>query len=368
MLQNEKKFNIYEIIKMNKIKNIISSVIFGLNDICAKHKEKHQYYCYDCDIDICPTCLNSEHNNNHLHFNINEKKSEKISQLLSSRQNIDKYLQILEKFLPSIINDKINELTKQEREQVAFFEELMISLKRRYNEFITELTKLKDITINDQLKDLYDKKNQIRNYVYNEINHIDSLTSRNEIVLFTIKDISKSINEYKNTNNLVNCAISSFQVKLSTYKMHFELENFKKVFEENKDNDDFKLVSPIYKVNFLSWRLVIFPKRKNDDNKETFQIFVEVLENNDLDNFSIEYKFEMENKDKNDNHISSFIQLLEKNKYIGDSNFYQTTKIFNDGFINENGSIIINCYVKPFGIEDFQKELNYYFLSHYNKL
>ena len=49
-----------------------------------------------------------------------------------------------------------------------------------------------------------------------------------------------------------------------------------------------------------------------------------------------------------------------KGKFFGSEKLYLLKDLEKDGFINEKGSIIISCYIKPSSFEELNKEVEYY--------
>lgn len=332
-----------EMIKMPFIDDISKVLIDIEKDKCAKHMKKEEYYCQDCGEKICSECvIVDKHDSSHRITAITEGNYEQIELISMRREQIREYINYVKERLPGKIEEKINVLEKEKERKVKFLESIIKKLKKRYDSIIN---KLKQLSIQEEVDTLQSMSIKIADTTMQSINTSNMITEVNEM-----------FNSLNTKNNIINCIIDPFNIYLNYQSFSFEIGNYIKIIKE-KEPSMHTIISPIYTVNFLSWQLY-FVSWNSQTKKNEASLYLALKEGEKDKEYLYDYKFEIVGdnyaKYEVEEYCGNFVPFGEKK---GHSQFYNLNLLSLPGLIQQNGNIMIKCYIRPHSIETFKEEL-----------
>ena len=340
-----KRIQFGELIKMPFIDDISKVLIDIEKDKCAKHIKKEEYYCQDCGKKLCSECvIVDKHDSSHRITAITERNYEKIELIALRRKQIREYINYVKERLPGKIKEKINELKEEKETKVNFLESVIAKLKNRYDSIIEKLKQLY-LNIQEEVDTLLNMSIQIEDTKMQSTN-----TSK------MIIEVNDMFNYLNTKNNIINSIIDPFNILLNYQSFSFEIGNYIKIIKE-KEPSMHTIISPIYTVNFLSWQLS-FTSWNSQTNKNEASLYLALKEGKKDKEYLYDYKFEI----VGDNNVKYTMEdccwnFVPFGEMKGHPQFYNLNLLSLPGLIQQNGNVLIKCYIRPHSIETFREEL-----------
>lgn len=205
------------------------------------------------------------------------------------------------------------------------------------------------------IKDNYNKKRETALSIMKEIvNNLNTLSQ---------KDIDKKILDIIDISDCQEKKIfypqyimSSFPFELAMNKISFTVHNFSLVVKKKWENN-LPINSPIYIVDYLSWKLSIILWKKKENKDIYISIYLYLSEGKSENKYCYLYKFEITNYKGKDNFYTQWcIHVFENNRQgHGCHVCYKLDDIEQNGFIDDQDNFTINCYIKPDSIKEITK-------------
>lgn len=146
------------------------------------------------------------------------------------------------------------------------------------------------------------------------------------------------------------------------------LYSFKIPHFQEKIKDLKPIESPEFSLNFLKWRIKIYHSM-NGNEKNLYISPSLTLRAGETDiKYGYNFLFQLVNAKGKDHYQKDVVKhnFSPFSETIGEMYFYRLDKIEEDGFINEAGTLQINCYFQPISFEELQKEI-FFFEKNYVK-
>ena len=168
-------------------------------------------------------------------------------------------------------------------------------------------------------------------------------------------------NDFFKYCNSVHCVITPPMQMMPELTFTYELRNYKEMIMK-KEHKYEMITSPLYRVNFLSWELHIYPWGSRSVKDKYISVFIGLRDGEDDVEYNYNYKFSLINFKGKNVHCSELGDkaFIKKGSFYGSEKFFDIDKIESEGYINDKGSIIIECYLCPKEIDVFVKETEYY--------
>ena len=190
-------------------------------DICPKHKNKYEYFCYQCNEKYCDKCLVICNDSSKIH---EDHLIIRLDQLEKNRNRINETMEEFQKLKQT--NLKIDHLIK-------LYELKIRELEIEKNNFISEIDLIKEEKnkdINNNIHSLSDNYNIIRSKNDEIANSIDTTPmALQNIIAFKDHGQGKqiyehllSLNEYAKNNNFINLNI----IIENLFNINFSFKDF----------------------------------------------------------------------------------------------------------------------------------------------
>lgn len=342
---------------------------------CDKHQDISKFYCFDCCMNFCSQCLLNGNNSKNCH---NEKHKVCLTKDVANKiyndlffllQELNDYSQYFNGTFEKLLQNKIDSLIKLKNEQVSFFSNIALSLEKRYSNLINDLM-------------------NIKNNLPTQKSHLIYLTQQTQLTfkkccnyLYTCKDLinlnkeielqmSKFQNNISIKFNLLNCVMTPLSIKINKAKFSFTIPNFKYIYNQrfimlnSHDSNVNKkiLYSPEFKINFLSWQVIVYPFGLNKQTEKYMSVFLWLKDGESNNVYNYNYEFECVNKIGFMNFKSpqKCAGFTVKGKVQGFNEFLPLSKIDKGEMINANGGMTFNVYLWPQSENEYLAELNNY--------
>ena len=277
------------------------------------------YYCYDCKMNLCPLCENSNHNKNHKIFEYATKKyyCKKHGEKMIS------YCKQCKKNLCDICG-----LEHDKKHYLIYHREIFENSK------ITNLNELRS------------KIDELKTEINNIINEFNKVLNNLEIYYEINNNMAKNFNiNNKNYQTLSNMKY------LNDYNKEI-IKNINDIMEQIKKENKFSLLNQIY-IKMFSFIEIILKYKKEKYDDKTIQIFGKEFVKNNKNNFKMminnkiyELNYELEKEQINSEIIEvKLIQYKKTNNlsYMFGEDHSNTPLIsISDNFENFDMSNIIN--------------------------
>ena len=168
-----------------------------------------------------------------------------------------------------------------------------------------------------------------------------------EIKLKILTSNSDTFDE-KIQNNLTLNIINPLVPKYETGT--FVIKNYEKIKSEKI------MYSPEMRINGLVWKLKLYPRGNVTSKGECISVFLE-LQSGVIEPSKYYYVLEMINFKNRRNYFMEYSSNFSNGECWGYSNFYKINKLKEDGFINQDGNIIIKVHIRPESFEQLSKDL-----------
>ena len=343
----------------NYIDKISSSKKAEESEICEKHGIQNLYYCIECETPLCSDCYMLEENHKkHKIKKIDEVFRMHLDMIKQEKEGLDIEENTLKKYLKDI-GDKIIEIGnnkyKKIKETEEFFKNIREQIQVQSQEVINNLFEKKK-NLENKLSEIhnYSKninfriKNSSKNDIINQSNNL--IKNLKEIKLKILTSNSDTFDE-KIQNNLTLNIINPLVPKYETGT--FVIKNYEKIKSEKI------MYSPEMRINGLVWKLKLYPRGNVTSKGECISVFLE-LQSGVIEPSKYYYVLEMINFKNRRNYFMEYSSNFSNGECWGYSNFYKINKLKEDGFINQDGNIIIKVHIRPESFEQLSKDLKGY--------
>ena len=341
----------------NYIDKINSNKKAEETEICPKHEIQNLYYCSDCKIPLCSDCYMLEDTHKkHKIKKINDVYNFHLELIKTEKEGLDIEENTLRKYLKDI-NEKIIEIGNTKYKKIKEIEEYFKNIRNQIQIQSQELIS----NLLEQKQNIEEKLNYIQKYMKDFIYLIKN-SSKNEIItksgnlIKKLKDIKlKLLTENDNINKFPNNFSLDIQNPLvPKYESGiFEIKNFENI------NSDKVIYSPEMRIGGLLWKLKLYPKGNPTSKGEYISIFLE-LQNGLIEPSKYYYILEMVNFKNRRNYFMEYSSNFTDGECWGYSKFYKIDKLKEDGFLNENGNIVLKVYIRPESFKQLSRDLKGY--------
>ena len=341
----------------NYIDKISSNKKVEEMEVCPKHEIQNLYYCSECEMPLCSDCymLEDKHKK-HKIKKIDEVYKSHLELIKTEKEGLDIEENTLRKYLKDI-NEKIIEIGntkyKKIKEIEEFFKNIRNQIQTQNQELITNLLEKK--------QDIEEKLNEIQKYMKDFSYQIKN-SSKNEIIsqssnlIKTLKDIKlKILTENSDINKFPNNFSLDIQNPLvPKYETGvFEIDNFGDI------NSDKVMYSPEMRIGGLLWKMKLYPKGNQTSKGEYISVFLE-LQSGLKEPSKYYYILEMVNFKNRRNYFMEYSSNFINGECWGYSKFYKIDKLKEDGFLKENGDLILKVHIRPESFEQLSRDLKGY--------
>ena len=341
----------------NYIDKISSNKKVEEMEICPMHEIQNLYYCSECKIPLCSDCymLEDKHKK-HKIKKIDDVYKSHLELIKKEKEGLDIEENTLRKYLKDI-NEKIIEIGntkyKKIKEIEEFFKNIRNQIQTQNQELITNLLEKKqniEEKLNEIQKYMKDFSYQIKNSSKNEI------ISQSSNLIKTLKDIklkllteNSDINKFPNNFSLdiQNPLVPKYETGI------FEIQNFENI------NSDKVMYSPEMRIGGLLWKMKLYPKGNQTSKGEYISLFLE-LQSGLKEPSKYYYILEMINFKKRRNYFMEYSSNFINGECWGYSKFYKIDKLKEDGFLNENGDMILKVHIRAESFEQLSRDLKGY--------
>ena len=253
----------------------------------------------------------------------------------------------------SDIESKIIELQNQKNEQITFYQKYIKVLANRFDTLINNLNKIKNEY--KTFSTNYNKQCEIGLSVIKEIINKKDNTDKKLLQIIDIVD------QQEDKILPQQYIMSSSPFELEENMLSFTIHNYPLIIKHKWPSKE-NIFSPIFTVDYLSWKLRINPWGFGKGKDTHISIFLYLNEGGDGNKYSYDYKFELVNFKGKKNYDRGWIHndFVPNGQGWGYSQYYKLEDIEKDGFIDDEGNLTVNCYLKPSSIKEISKAINNY--------
>ena len=316
----------------------------------------------DCHKDLCQHCIildrHAQIYKEHLIIQKELVKEGIHKEVIDENKKAEEILKKLNEASTEQIEEKLNQLNKEKEEKVTFYRQLANSLEAQYIDIIKKLTVLKE-NLGKEVT-LQKKKQETSRDILFDL----SYNTKRKWTDAQIKEFLQekkeylSIETFNEDSNKVNAIIDPIQSVLNYNSFSYELKNFKELLKNKEE----MLNSPEFIINFLSWQLHVYPTGMQTGKDQYLSVFIGLRDGDENEEYNYSYIIELHNfKSKKPFSSQEATKCFKpKGKFFGSEKLYLLKDLEKDGLINEKGSIIISCYIKPNSFEELNKEVEYF--------
>ena len=341
----------------NYIDKISASKKTEETEICSKHQIQNLYYCADCEMPLCSDCymLEDKHKK-HKIKKIDDVYKAHLELIKIEKEGLDIEETTLRKYLKDI-SEKIIEIGntkyKKIKETEEFFKNIRNQIQTQSQDVITNLLEKKQ-NIEMKLKEIqnytknfaYQIKNSSKNEIINQSNNLIKTLKDIKLKLLTENaDIDKFPNNF--TLNIQNPLVPKYESGV------FEVRNFENI------KSDKVMYSQEMRIGGLTWKMKLYPKGNPTSKGEYISIFLE-LQSGVNEPSKYYYILELINFKNRRNYCMEYSSNFTNGECWGYSKFYKIDKLKEDGFLNENGDMVIKVYIRPESFEQLSRDLKGY--------
>ena len=343
----------------NYIDKINSSKKVEESEICEKHQIKNLYYCVECETPLCSDCYMLEENHKkHKIKKIDEVFKTHLDKIKQEKEGLDFEENTLRKHLKDI-GDKIVEIGnmkyKKAKELEEFFKNIRNQIQTQSQEVITTLLEKKQ-NLEVKLSEIqnYSKnfsfrlKNSSKNDIISQSNNL--IKELKEIKLKILTENSDNIDKITNDNltlNIQNPLVPKYETGI------YIVKNYEKIKTEKV------MYSPEMIIGGLIWKVKLYPRGNVTSKGECISVFLE-LQSGVFEPSKYFYVLELVNFKKRRNYFMEYSSNFSNGECWGYSNFYKIKKLKEDGFINQEGDMIIKVHIRPETFEQLSRDLKGY--------
>ena len=343
----------------NYIDKINSSKKVEESEICEKHQIKNLYYCVECETPLCSDCYMLEENHkNHKIKKIDEVYKTHVDKIKQEKEGLDFEENTLKKYLKDI-GDKIIEIGnmkyKKVKESEEYFKNIINQIQTQSQEVITNLLEKKR-NLEAKLSEIqnYSKnfsfrlKNSSKNDIISQSNNL--IKELKEIKLKILTQNADNIDKITNNNltlNIQNPLVPRYETGVYIIKKYEKIKSDKVMY------------SPEMIIGGLIWKLKLYPRGNVTSKGECISVFLE-LQSGVSEPSKYFYVLELVNFKKRRNYFMEYSSNFSNGECWGYSNFYKIKKLKEDGFINQEGDMIIKVHIRPESFEQLSRDLKGY--------
>ena len=343
----------------NYIDKLSSSKKAEESEICEKHQIQNLYYCIECETPLCSDCyMLEEKHKMHKIKKIDEVFKAHLNIIKQEKEGLDFEENTLKKYLKDI-GDKIIEIGntkyKKIKESEEFFKNIRNQIQTQSQEVITNLLEKKQ-KLETKLSEIqnYSKnfnfrlKNSSKNEIISESNNL--IKELKEIKLKILTENSDNIDKITNNNltlNIQNPLVPKYETGI------YQINNYEKI------KSDKVIYSPEMHIGGLIWKLKIYPRGNVTSKGECISVFLE-LQSGVIEPSKYFYVLELVNFKNRRNYYMEYSSNFSNGECWGYSNFYKIKKLKEDGFIDQNGDIMIKVHIRPESFEQLARDLKGY--------
>lgn len=315
----------------------------------------------DCNKDLCQHCIildrHAQIYKEHLIIQKELVKDGIHKDVIDENRKAEEILKTLNEASTEQIEEKLTQLNKEKEERVTFYKQLANSLDLQYSNIIKKLTQLKD-SLGKEVEHQKKKKETSREILF-DLSYNTTRKWTDEQIRAFLQDKKEylSLDSFNEDSNKVNAIIDPIQSVLNYNSFSYEIKNFKELVKNKEE----MINSPLYIINFLSWQLHVYPTGMQTVKDQYLSVFIGLRDGDENEEYNYSYIIELHNF-KSQKPFSSQEAtkcFKPKGKFFGSEKLYLLKDLEKDGFINEKGSIIISCYIKPSSFEELNKEVQY---------
>ena len=343
----------------NYIDKISSSKKVEESEICPKHQIQNLYYCVECETPLCSDCYMLEDNHKkHKIKKIDEVFRTHIDMIKQEKEGLDFEENTLKKYVKEI-GDKIIEIGntkyKKIKETEEFFKNIRNQIQTQSQEVITNLLEKKQ-NLETKLSEIHSySKNfsfRIKNSSKNEIISQSSslIKELKSIKLKILTQNSDNIDKITNSNltlNIHNPLVPKYETGI------YVIKNYEKIKSEKV------MYSPEIYIGGLIWKLKLYPRGNVTSKGECISVFLE-LQSGVSEPSKYYYVLELVNFKNRRNYFMEYSSNFSNGECWGYSNFYKIKKLKEDGFINQDGDMVIKVHIRPESFEQLSRDLKGY--------
>ena len=326
-------------------------------ETCLKHHIKFLYYCIECKIPLCSDCYMFENDHkNHKIKKIDDVYHEHFNLIRNEKEDLDDKRIKLNKNLKEI-SDKITEIGnyryKRMKELDDTFKTLSIQLKTQSQDLIDKLLNWKS-NLEDKIKNIDIDTDKLTNEIKNSTK--SELIDKSKSIIEKMKKLKDQLNYDKEINKNFNLNLSSEIPNsiIPTYETAiFKVDNF-----ENIKSPEV-IYSPELIINGLKWRLKLYPQGNASAKYEYLSIFLELIGKvPEISKYF--YILELINFKGKKNFYQEYSSNFSNGECWGYSKFFKLNHLKNDGFIDNQGKIVIKIHIRPESFSQLSRDLKNY--------
>ena len=350
-----------DLLKNSILDNIIAiTKIVGNYEKCKTHSKNLELYCVKCDKKLCSDCLIMETKKcEHFLVRNEEVGNEIFKEMVRDQKMINKTLEYYKEELIPKIEKKNKELKNRKKKDLEFIDALKKMTEKRYEELLNDLEEVK-LLVNSKMKELEriseENKNNLKNFADNK---------NNEKYLIQIKQKQIEIHPFYNETpykySIVHYDISPILQMAGLKRFNYTIKNYRQIIKDKKEQ--YKIIEPSpFKIDFLTWSILIFPFGEGKQQNKSLGIVFSVLNlPKNAEPIEINYSVMLINQKDNNDYCMMFNSRFKKSGvYYGSNEMYDIDKLDKDGFINDEGDLVIQIGIKPNTLEDFIKTYKLY--------
>ena len=350
----------------NYIEKINKSKKNEEQELCSKHQIQFLYFCSECNEALCSDCyMFEDKHKKHKIKKLTDIYKDHLYLIKKEKDELDIEENSLRKSLKEI-NDKIIDIGNSKYKKIKDMDELFRNIRNQIQiqsqEVISNLL-LNKQEIENKLKEI---EENMKNFSYQLKNASKiEIINQSSNLIQTLKEIKTKINTIKNPNNyssLNNFSLIIQNPLVPKYESGiFEVKNFLSI------KTDKVMYSQEMRINGLIWKMKLYPKGNATSKGEYISIFLE-LQSGVNESSKYYYILEMINFKKKKNYYQEYSSNFTNGECWGYSKFYRIDKIKEDGFLNENGNLVIKVYIRPESFEQLSRDLKGYIEILENKI
>ena len=297
----------------------------------------------------------NKHNTNHLlteQYALGDK-DDYYDALLKIYKPVVTFKEYINNKYLSDIESKIIELQNQKNEQITFYQKYIKVLANRFDTLINNLNKIKNKY--KTFSTNYNKQCEIGLSVIKEIINKKDNTDKKLLQIIDILDQQ----EVKILQQQYIMSSSPFE--LEENMLSFTIHNYPLIIKHKWPSKE-DIFSPIFTVDYLSWKLRIYPWGFDEGKDTHISIYLYLKEGVKENKYGYDYRFELVNFKGKKNYVKGSLHYdFEPNGLgWGYAQYYKIEDIEKDGFIDDEGNLTVNCYLKPSSIKEISKAINNY--------
>lgn len=316
---------------------------------CSIHRIQKKYFCFDCKDFFCSDCLiySKSHEQNHLVFKGQYQERKVISELIEEKKKIENFIEKVENECINLTKKKLEEINETMEKEVQHFQTLIKIVSNSYEKQKKYLIEQQNF-FNDFVKKLENNSQEISKLIKN---YNDSFEKEYEKKIRKVLLNNKSTLEYFDKNlKFKDFIFKPITLDIAPSKFSFEIDFNCLIKSKGKF-----LTSKTYGNQLNFWTIDVCVSKDKEFKGVGLYLTLMPCKATKNNNFLTDFYIELVNFSQNQNLLSVRERKLfnHKDNSFGYRDFCSLDLIRKGGFVNENGKIFVNFYVKPINIETF---------------